>query len=104
MKVDYIRMMQEYFGIRNEGFLTDNPMSIKLSDDDYIKVRYDAKAMRWTVYRFAEVGTKTLFSFLPRIVAKSENPVFMKISAILRILNPIFCSVATRSPKIRSPH
>lgn len=59
MKVDYIRMMQEYFGIRNEGFLTDNPMSIKLSDDDYIKVRYDAKAMRWIANRPSRIKYQT---------------------------------------------
>ena len=56
MKVDYIAMMQGYCGSNNDGFLrevryrytgrTDEPIPIQLSDDDYVKVRYDAKAMR----------------------------------------------------------
>ena len=59
--IDYIAIMQEatddfvlrqkYHGSRNDGFLTDKPVGIKLSDDDYVKVRYDAKAMRWIASR-----------------------------------------------------
>ena len=44
--IDYIAMMQEYHGSRNDGFLTDAPISAKLSSYG-IEVRYDAKAMRW---------------------------------------------------------
>jgi hypothetical protein len=47
MKVDYIEIMQEYYGGRHDGFLTDAPIPIQLEDDDYVRVRYDAKAMRW---------------------------------------------------------
>ena len=45
--IDYIAMMQEYFGRRNDGFLTDAPKPIQLAEDDFIRVHYDAKAMRW---------------------------------------------------------
>jgi len=46
MKVDYIAMMQEYRGHRNDGHLTDVPKPIRFAEDDYIRVRYDAKAMQ----------------------------------------------------------
>jgi hypothetical protein len=29
------------------NYLADMPRPIQLADDDYVKVRYDAKAMRW---------------------------------------------------------
>ena len=45
--IDYLRLAQEYHGSRNDGFLTDVPISTKLAEDDIVKVRYDAKAMRW---------------------------------------------------------
>ena len=45
--IDYIVMMQGYCGSNNDGFLTDQPIGIKLAEDDYVRVRYDAKAMRW---------------------------------------------------------
>jgi hypothetical protein len=47
-KVDYIAIMQEYHGGRNDGFLTDMPRPY--DDDinpDFVRVRYDAEAMRW---------------------------------------------------------
>ena len=43
--IDYIAMMQEYFGRRNDGFFTDAPKPIQLAEDDFIRVHYDAKAM-----------------------------------------------------------
>jgi len=51
MKVDYIAIMQGYHGSRNDGFLTDVPISTKLAEDDIVRVRYDAKAMRWIANR-----------------------------------------------------
>ena len=46
MKVDYIAIAQEYYAGRNDGFITDLPQSIQLEDDDYVRMRYDRKAMR----------------------------------------------------------
>ena len=57
--IDYIRMMQEYFGLRHEGFLTDNPMSIQFSDDDYVHVRYDVQTMRWIANRPSRIKYPT---------------------------------------------
>ena len=45
--IDYIAMMQDYFGKRHDGFITDVPRPAQLEDDDYIRVRYDVEAMRW---------------------------------------------------------
>ena len=59
MKVDYIAMMQEYHGSRNDGFLTDAPRPIQFSDDDYVRVRYDAKAMRWIPNRPSRIKYPT---------------------------------------------
>ena len=59
MKVDYIAMMQKYHGSRNDGFLTDQPIGIKLSEDDYVRVRYDAKAMRWIANRPSRIKYPT---------------------------------------------
>jgi hypothetical protein len=49
MKVDYIAIAQEYYAGRNDGFITDLPQSIQLEDDDYVRMRYDRKAMRLPV-------------------------------------------------------
>ena len=59
MKVDYIAMMQEYDGQRNDGFLTDAPKTIQLSDDDYVRVRYDPRAMRWIPSRPSRIKYPT---------------------------------------------
>lgn len=59
MKVDYIAIMQKYHGSRNDGFLTDQPVGIKLSDDDYIKVRYDVQSMRWIPNRPSRIRYQT---------------------------------------------
>ena len=45
--VDYFLEALKHHGGRNDGFLTDQPRGIKLSDDDYVKVRYDVEAMKW---------------------------------------------------------
>jgi hypothetical protein len=67
--IDYIAIMQKYHGGRNdglrpsvvdqEGFITDVPKSIQLSDDDYVRVRYDAKAMRWIPNRPSRIKYPT---------------------------------------------
>ena len=57
--IDYIAMMQKYHGSRNDGFLTDAPKPIQLADDDYIRVRYDAKAMRWIPSRPSRIKYPT---------------------------------------------
>lgn len=54
--IDYIAIMQEY---HNDGFLTDAPQTIQLSDDDYVKVRYDAKTMRWIPSRPSRIQYPT---------------------------------------------
>ena len=41
--IDYIEIMQEYYAGRNDGFLTDRPVGIKLAEDDYVRVRYDSE-------------------------------------------------------------
>ena len=43
---DYLEIAQKYHGKRNDGFITDLPKPIQLSSDDYVRVRYDAKAMQ----------------------------------------------------------
>ena len=45
--IDYITIMQGYCGSNNDGFLTDEPIPIQLSEDACIRVRYDSKAMCW---------------------------------------------------------
>ena len=40
-------------------FLTDNPMSIQLAEDDYVRVRYDAKVMRWIANRPSRIKYPT---------------------------------------------
>ena len=45
--IDYLEIAQKYHGQRNDGFITDAPKTIQFSDDDYVRVRYDAKAMTW---------------------------------------------------------
>ncbi len=59
MKVDYIAMMQGYCGSNNDGFLTDAPRPIQFSDDDYVRVRYDAKAMRFLPSRPSRITYPT---------------------------------------------
>ncbi|MBC8232229.1 hypothetical protein H8E77_22005 [bacterium] len=44
--VDYMEIAQKYHGQRNDGFITDVSKPIQLEDDDYIRMRYDRKAMR----------------------------------------------------------
>ncbi len=57
--IDYIAMMQEYFGSRNDGFLTDAPKPIQLADDDYIRVRYDSEKMKWIPSRPSRIKYPT---------------------------------------------
>jgi hypothetical protein len=48
--VDYSDLIGtlKYHGGRNDGFLTDQPVGIKLAEDDYIKVRYVRFAQQFT--------------------------------------------------------
>ena len=57
--VDYLLEALKHHGGRNDGFLTDQPVGIKLAEDDYIKVRYDAKAMRWIANRPSRIKYPT---------------------------------------------
>jgi len=57
--IDYIAIMQKYHGGRNDGFITDVPKSIQLAEDDYVRVRYDAKAMRWIPNRPSRIKYPT---------------------------------------------
>jgi len=51
MKVDYVAIMQGYHGSRDDGFLTDTPVGIKLAEDAIIQTRYDAQSMQWIFSR-----------------------------------------------------
>ena len=57
--IDYIAMMQEYHGHRNDGYLTDAPIPVQLADDDYVRVRYDAEAMKWIPSRPSRIKYQT---------------------------------------------
>jgi hypothetical protein len=57
--IDYIAMMQEYYGGRHDGFLTDAPKTIQLSDDDYVRVRYDGEKMAWIPSRPSRIKYPT---------------------------------------------
>ena len=57
--IDYIAIMQKYHGSRNDGFLTDQPVGVKLAEDDIVGVRYDAKAMRWIANRPSRIKYQT---------------------------------------------
>ena len=55
--IDYLEIAQEYHGKSNDGFITEKP--IQLSDDDYVRVQYDAKAMRWIPSRPSKIKYPT---------------------------------------------
>lgn len=57
--IDYLEIAQKYHGQRNDGFITDMPRPVQLADDDYVKVRYDAKAMRWIPNRPSRIKYPT---------------------------------------------
>ena len=57
--IDYLKIAQEYHGSRNDGFLTDTPRPIQLAEDDIVRVRYDAKAMRWIANRPSRIRYQT---------------------------------------------
>ena len=58
--VDYFLEALKHHGGRNDGFLTDVPRPpIQLSDDDYVRVRYDAKTMRWIANRPSRIKYQT---------------------------------------------
>jgi len=68
--IDYIAIAQEYHGQRNDGFLTDAPKPIQFSDDDYVRVRYDAKAMRWIPNRPSRIKYPTSRQLIKEIRKK----------------------------------
>ena len=39
--INYIAIIQEYYAERNDGFITDLPQTIQLSDSDYVRMYYD---------------------------------------------------------------
>jgi hypothetical protein len=57
--VDYFLEALKHHSGYNDGFLTDQPIGIKLSDDDYVHVRYDAQAMRWIPNRPSRIKYPT---------------------------------------------
>jgi len=57
--IDYLEIAQKYYDSRNDGFLTDAPKPIQLADDDYVRVRYDAKAMTWIPSRPSRIKYPT---------------------------------------------
>lgn len=71
--IDYLKLAQEYF---NRGkpddrlFLTDIPTSINLSEDAFIKVRYDAKNFRWIPNRPSRIKYPTARKLIKEIRQK----------------------------------
>jgi hypothetical protein len=59
--VDYSDLIGtlKHHGGRNDGFLTDQPRGITLSDDDYIRCRYDAQSMQWRYSRPSRIKYPT---------------------------------------------
>ena len=57
--VDYLLEALKHYGGRADGFLTDQPVGIKLAEDDIVRVRYDAKAMRWIPNRPSRIKYQT---------------------------------------------
>jgi hypothetical protein len=57
--IDYIAMMQEYYGTRNDGFITDLPKTIQLAEDDYVRVKYDSERMEWIPSRPSRIKYPT---------------------------------------------
>ncbi len=57
--VDYLLEALKHHGGRNDGFLTDQPVGVKLAEDDIVRVRYDAKAMRWIPNRPSGIKYQT---------------------------------------------
>jgi hypothetical protein len=49
--IDYLEIAVEYHGRRNDGFMTDAPVSVNLSSDACIIVKYDAANFRWIANR-----------------------------------------------------
>ena len=87
--IDYIAMMQKYFGSRNDGFLTDAPKSIQLSSDDYVRVRYDAKAMQKATDAFG----------LPRWIP--SRPSRIKYSTARKLINQYRKKYAKSNGRLR---
>ncbi len=57
--IDYIALMQEYHGLRNDGLMTDTPVPVKLSSDACIRVKYDANNFRWIPNRPSRIKYPT---------------------------------------------
>jgi len=56
---DYLEIAQKYHGQRNDG-LTDTPYpTVQFADDDYVRVRYDVKAMTWIADRPSRIRYQT---------------------------------------------
>jgi len=71
--VDYLLEALKYHGGRNAGFLTDQPIGIKLSDDDYVRVRYDAEAMRWIPSRPSRIKYPTARKLINQYRKRTEH-------------------------------
>jgi hypothetical protein len=72
MKVDYIAIMQGYCGSNNNGFLTDEPISIP-ADDDYVRMRSDRKAMRLMPSRPSRIKSPTAKELIQEYRKKSAQ-------------------------------
>ncbi|MEK7400039.1 MAG: hypothetical protein AAB116_24105 [Candidatus Poribacteria bacterium] len=57
--VDYLLEALKHHGGRADGFLTDQPVGIKLAEDDIVRVRYDAQTMRWIANRPSRIKYPT---------------------------------------------
>ena len=55
MKVDYIAIMQEYYGNSANGFLTDSPKPVKLSQDAVVEMRFDSQTYQWIPNRQSKI-------------------------------------------------
>jgi len=57
--IDYLKIAQEYHVGRADGFLTDQPVGVKLAEDGIIQTRYDAQSMQWIFSRPSRIRYQT---------------------------------------------
>jgi len=76
--INYLKLAQEYHGGRNDGFMTDEPVSVKLSSDAFIRVAYDAKNFRWVSDRPSRITYPTA----PQVLKEIRRNYAQKLDAL----------------------
>ena len=71
--IDYLEIAQKYHGQRNDGFITDVPKPIQLADDDYVRMRYDRKAMRLMPSRPSRIKYPTARKLINQYRKRTEH-------------------------------